>query len=70
MKCKLYFKGKFQSEHQDIEDAQAQARFIHYEFKGSTWEGTTMPYGFMIVIVSPETQAQAEDNVLSMASPR
>lgn len=47
---KLYFKGCFQSAHDNFGEAEAQARWNFFEFQGFPWEGFYMPAGFMIAI--------------------
>lgn len=47
---RLYFKGRFQSEHISFEEAEAQARWNHFEFYSTPWESFEMPFGFMIVL--------------------
>lgn len=50
MKFKLYYRGKFVSEHLDFEDAEANARWVYFEFQYKAWQGYEMPPGFMIAI--------------------
>lgn len=45
---KLYFKGKFLSEHPDYEGAEAAARWAYFEYQSYEWEGQYMPPGFFI----------------------
>lgn len=62
MKFKLYFRGQFQSAHDDFEDAEAQARYTYFEFRSCAWEGLEMPPGFMILVPQIEPTLNLQDN--------
>ncbi len=49
----LYYKGNLLSEHSDLLEAEAQARWNYFEFQSMPWEGYEMPPGFMILIKNP-----------------
>ena len=56
---RLFHKNKLMGVYGSVFEAEAQARWIHFELTGDAAPGTEMPYNFLILIENVEVNKGA-----------